>query len=101
MIQLSITRTGKSYNPRDSYRVFDHELKTFPDMSTARTFLLEEYQKARKMPMYQDDQDGKSVQIGYVFGFRADDISHIPVEKWLQQDWVEFREVKTLNIGRG
>lgn len=45
------------------------------------------------------DAEGKSKHIGYVIGFRNADLSRYPVEKWLQQDWVEFREVKSINLG--
>lgn len=94
MIQVIITITRKSYNPKDEYRTFDKETLTFADKDEANKALAERYGKSwkRRNKMYVDDKDGKALHCGYIVGFKADDISHTPVQKWLQQDWIEFRE---------
>ncbi len=99
MIELHITRTGKSYSPKDEYRTFDFQRKGFDNMSAAKAWLREEYGKCKRQPMY-NDEGGKTKKIGYIFFFRNSDCSHHPVEKWLQQDWVSFYEVKPLELGR-
>jgi hypothetical protein len=98
MIQLHITKTGKGYSPKDKWQMFDEQTKYFSDITEAKNWLKEEYGKAKRTPMYQDTKDGKPKKTGYVIGFRNSDISHLPVNKWIEQDWVEFREVKTLEL---
>jgi hypothetical protein len=46
--------------------------------------------------MYIDGKDGKPQKIGYVIGFRNADLSHYPVNKWIQRDWIEFNEIKRI-----
>ncbi len=94
MIQLHITMTGKGYGSKEQWRIFDTATHNFKDMAKAKEYLKETYGKAKRTAMRQDP-DGK--QIGYVYGFRNSDISHVPVDKWIEQDWVEFREVKTIS----
>lgn len=96
MIQLKIVRTGKGYSPKDQWTRFDDELKSFATMQDAKEWIKENYGKAKRVPMFVDTKDGQSKKVGYVIGFRNSDISHYPVNKWLQQDWIEFREVITI-----
>lgn len=98
MIQLIITKTGKSFNPKDEYKIFDTEEKTFADLPSAKQFLNETYGKSKRRPMFCDTKEGKPKHIGYVIGFKNADLSHSPVEKWLQQDWIHFNEVKSLDL---
>ena len=98
MIQLIVTKTGKSYSPKDKWQIFDHETLSFQDMKQAREYIKEEYGKSKRSSMYVDTKDGKSKRIGYVIGFRNEDCSHYPINRWIQQDWVEFREVKIVEI---
>lgn len=97
MIQLNVTMTGKGYSPKDGFRCFDKRVFHFKDMGAAREYLKETYGKAKRSPMYLDTKEGTK-KVGYIFGFRNADLSHYPVEKWIQNDWVEFREVKTITI---
>jgi hypothetical protein len=96
MIQIHVTSTGKGYSPKDVWRCFDEFTKNFPTLADAKAWLKETYGKAKRVPMYCDTKTGTK-KIGYVIGFRNADWSHSPVEKWLQQDWVEFRHVRTIN----
>ena len=68
-------------------------------MAEARAWLNDRYGKSKRAPMYIDTPSGAK-RVGYVIGFRAADWSHAPVEKWLQQDWVEFREVSLMDLNR-
>ncbi len=96
MIQLNITMTGKGYSPKDKWSNFGQDTKNFTSIQDAKDWLKEQYGKAKRVSMFIDLKDGKSKRIGYVIGFRNSDMSHYPVDKWLQQDWIEFREVKTI-----
>jgi hypothetical protein len=98
MIQITIIETGKGYAPKDQWRTFNEETHIVIDMKAARAFLRARYGKAKRAAMYQDTKEGTK-RVGYVFGFRNADVSHTPVEKWLQQDWVSFEEVKQVVLG--
>jgi hypothetical protein len=98
MIQLQITRTGKSYSPKAKWTCFDEETKNFPDMKTVREWLRKEYGNAKRVPMFTDTKDGKTLRTGWVIGFRNADLSHYPVNKWIQQDWIHVREIKEIDL---
>lgn len=93
MIQVIIIMTGKSYNSADEYRIFDSETLTFADKADANKALAERYGKSwhRRKKMYIDSKDGE-LHCGYIVGFHNADLSHVPIKKWLQQDWIEFLE---------
>jgi hypothetical protein len=98
MIEAHITMTGKSYDPRDEYRIFGEDRKVFADMGEVRQWLDEQYGSSRRQAMYVDTKDGRTKRCGYVIGFRNADLSHYPVDKWLQQDWISFSECKTVDL---
>lgn len=95
MIELVITPTSKSYHPASNWQRWQDERYRFPDMKAAKQFLRERYGKASRRAMYMDQRTGPPVKCGYVIGFRNGDGSG----RWLQQDWVEFRECKIVNMG--
>jgi 3-keto-L-gulonate-6-phosphate decarboxylase len=97
MIQLYIEKTSKGYSPKDRWQIFDNETKSFNNIKEAKDYLKGTYGDAKKSPMFVDDKQGVSHKVGYIFGFRNEDCSHRG-QKWLQQDWVEFRKVKTINL---
>lgn len=98
MFQIHITMTGKSYHPDDQYRIFAEETKSgFDSVKSAQEWLKEHYGKAKRVPMYRDKKDGATVRAGTIFCFNNADWSHSPVSKWRQQDWVEIREIKTVD----
>lgn len=98
MIQINIVMTGKGYSPKDKFRGMGERTEYFGDMKEAREFIKETYGKCKRVPMYVDTKEGKTKKIGYVFGFHNEDVSHSPVEKWIQQDWVSFNEVKEIEV---
>lgn len=97
MIQLHVTMTSKSFSPRDRWRMLADETHNFSDIKAAREWLRKNYGKSKRQPMYVDE-NGKSKKIGYVIGFSDADYSHAPIQHWLRQDWIEFRECKTLEL---
>lgn len=97
MIKVQITITGKSYSPKDSWRIIGEETKTFPDIKSAKDWIKENYGNSKRSPMYIDTKEGVK-KVGYVIGFRNSDISHLPVDKWLQQDWISFYDEKPIYL---
>ena len=99
MIQSIISITGKSYNPKDEYRYFYKETLTFADKDEANKALAKRYGKSWKHrdKMFVDTKSGEALHCGYTVGFHNADWSHAPVEKWLQRDWIEFREVNVVS----
>lgn len=98
MIMLDIIKTSKGYNPKDRYIMFDSDKLMFYNIKKAKEWLKEEYGNCKREKIYRDDERGKAINTGYIYCFRNSDISHLPIEKWLQQDWVEFKEVKYMNL---
>ena len=92
MIEVHTIMTGKGYSPKDKYCIFGENTEHFNTLDEVQEYLKDQYGTCRRSKMYRD-KDGKSEHIGYVFGFRNSDISHVPVDKWLQQDWVSILEV--------
>lgn len=99
MIQLQITMTGRGYAKDDKYRCFDDDTKYFDDMESAKEWLKKQYGKSKRGKIYRDRKDGTTYQTGYLYCFNNADWSHSPVHKWRQQDWVEFRNLETMNLG--
>ena len=98
MIELYITMTGKSFSPKDKFTIFGDDKKRFEDMAKAKAWIKEFYGNKKRSPIYVDTKDGQTKKVGYVIGFRNADWSHAPVQHWIQQDWIEFRECKTLKL---
>lgn len=95
MIQLQITMTGKRSGSKERFRVFADDTKNFKSILQAKEYIKNQYGKSKRAKMFVDTKEG-SKHVGYVFGFRNADLSHYPVQKWTQQDWVEFQEVNTI-----
>lgn len=90
MIRLSITKTGKSYSPKERrYTRYDDTYEHFGDLNEALVWLRSMYGSCKRVKMYRDTKDGAQ-HIGYVYCFRGDD----GYQKYLGQDWVEFQEIK-------
>ena len=100
MIELYITRTSKSYSPKDTWHTFDNERKSFADKSAAMQWIADTYGRAKRNPMYRDLADGTSIRAGYIIGFRNSERSPTlsTVEHWLQQDWISFYECEPLTF---
>jgi hypothetical protein len=78
--------------------VFDSSIENFNNMDEVNAWLKDHYGTNKRAKMYRDDKDGNTIHIGYIYGFHNDDVSHYPINKWIQQDWVSFYEIKPLNL---
>lgn len=97
MIQLTITETGKSYAKNSRWERMSERNISFPSTTEAKKFLRETYGKCKRNKMYVD-KNGKAMHCGYIYGFHNADLSHLPVVKWIQQDWVCFSEVEEIAL---
>jgi hypothetical protein len=91
MIELHITTTIKGYHPTNEWLNCNTTRESFPDLSAAKAWLKDRYGNCSRRPMYV----GEGRKVGYIYGFRNDehyrDGTHY---KFIQQDWVAFRESK-------
>lgn len=94
MIEVHITPTTRTYGPGKQWYRGTDVVERFRDMNEVRAFLKKRYGNCKRQPMYRDRTDGSVVKVGWVFGYRQDD----GTDKWMQQDWVSFRECKDLTI---
>ncbi len=100
MIQLHITMTGKGYHPSSKWAMFADDTRTFPSIDAAKAWLKGKYGSCKRVPMYRDTEEGV-IKTGYIYSFRAENLDYRGNDKWLQQDWVEFREIIPVVLGRG
>jgi hypothetical protein len=98
MIIVDISMTAKGYHPSSEWRRFGNETHEFPTLEDAKEFLQERYGTCKRVPMYVDKTDGTALQVGYVFGFRAEGWGSSSHEKWIQQDWVGMRECERVPL---
>ena len=99
MFEVHITMTGKGYRStyEDNYSCFGEDTKRFKDMESVKAWIAETYGKCKRIPMYRDHLDG-AVRCGTIFCFNNADMSHSPVDRWRQQDWVTVSECKNLDV---
>ncbi len=98
MIRLQITMTSRPYGEPQPYRIFAENSHCVADMAQAKIYLQERYGKCKRSKMYIDKKDSDTVHCGYIFCFHAGGISHLPVERWLQQDWVTFYSATIIDL---
>lgn len=98
MIQLTITGTAKSYHPVAGWYGMGEQRQDFPDMKSALTYLKGRYGNCSREKMYIDRKDETAIHCGWIYGFRNSDISHYPVERWLQRDWVSFHRLEPIDL---
>ena len=96
MIQLSITKCSKSFNPKDVYSIFDVTIENFESIQAAKKWINENYPNKRKNRMYNDNYPNSI--LGYVIGFRNSEYYDGKENHFLEQHWIEFRENKPLII---
>ncbi|MCJ7828735.1 MAG: hypothetical protein MUP81_03220 [Dehalococcoidia bacterium] len=89
--EVQIIATGKGYAAKEGYRQFNAEQHAFGELSEAVDFVKNKYGNCKRVPMFRDNPNKEPYQCGWIYCFNNDDISHVPVEKWRQQDWVEIR----------
>jgi len=98
MISLLITETAKGCGSKEKWVGIGEFERKFNSIKKAKEWLKEYYGKCKRSKMYMDKEDGNHFHCGYIYHFHNDDISHVPVEKWIQNDRVTFREIKTINL---
>ncbi len=101
MIRIEVTKTGKSYSPKDEYRIFAEDTHTFATREELDAWIRDAYGSCKRQPLHRDgmgNAKGSPLRIGWVFGFRDADLSHAPVKHWLQQDWVSVYECTPLVV---
>lgn len=86
--QIQITKTGKSYRAQDEYHIFDTETVNRDSIIDVQNYLIEHYGLCKRTKMYRDNPIGEPIHCGWIYCFNNADMSHNPVEKWRQQDWV-------------
>ena len=99
MVEVHITYTGKSYSPRDNWCIINEGTERFSNIAAAKQWLKDRYGNCKRVPMYCDTKDGTK-QTGWIYSYRADDISHVPIAKWLARDWCELRECNPLDVAQ-
>jgi len=98
MIQLRITTTTKGYHPSAEWQGSGERTETFIDIESALAYLKEQYCNCSREKIFIDRKDGTSAHCGWIYGFRTADWSHLPVEHWLQRDWVAFYRVEPIEL---
>jgi hypothetical protein len=98
MIQIEIVPTARNSSKENWTRMSDTERKNFEDLKTCKAYLKNRYGKCKRYPVFIDKENSEALKYGYVFSFRNADYSHAPIQKWFQQDWVTFFELKPLAV---
>lgn len=100
--EVIVIKTAKGIREsQDAYALLDRHTEKCNTLKEATQYVLENYGspkllKSRKK-MYRDGKDGTPEHIGYIYQFRNQDWSH-DSEEWMQQDWVEVREIKATPV---
>lgn len=92
--EVITTETSKSFGSKDNYTVFNNTKETYKTLQEAKNELTEKYGSVKKVKCMRDKKDGTSYQSGWIYCFKNSDISHNS-KAWLQQDWVEIREINS------
>lgn len=86
--EVGIIHTGSSDGERFSQ--FHDEIKIFETAHEVTEWLKKEYDfEIQRTVMYHAD----NMPCGYVFAFENADLSHVPVERWQQKDWVNISRI--------
>lgn len=90
-IEITSTAKGRGRNS-DEYQIFDRQTEHFSTLEAVKLRLKEKYGDCKRQKIYRDSNNPHTSpkHVGWVYCFNNDDISHIPVQKWHQQDWVEI-----------
>jgi len=95
---IEISSTGKKRGRNsEEYQVFDRQTEHFTTLEAVKQRLIEKYRDCKREKIYRDI-NGEAVQIGWIYCFNNADMSHVPVQKWHQQDWVEVWKNEATSI---
>ncbi len=97
MYEVQIEETGQDHL-RDNPRLFNSIKKTFHTLDEVRAFLSDRYGcpvplPRRRNKIYVDAPDGTAIEVGFTYSYWNSDLSHMPVVKWYQTDWITVNEV--------
>ncbi len=101
--RIRITQTGKTPRKEEDFRTFNFEEVICKTLEEVKKELKDRYGEVKqRTKMYRDVKDGEPVHSGYVYHYRNSDMSHYPVNEWIQEDWVEVAECteKLIVVGR-
>ncbi|KKN00789.1 hypothetical protein LCGC14_1134140 [marine sediment metagenome] len=86
---IEITSTGRSLGcSSEKYQIFDRQTNHFTTLEAVKLHLENKYGNYERQKIFRDTSKGAE-HIGWVYCFNNDDISHTPVDKWHQRDYVE------------
>ena len=95
MIELCITRTGKSPSSQTKWTCYDESVERFMSLEEAHAWLKREYAYCKKrVPCYRDVPGGPPVQCGYIYCFKVKEDGRTHYE----QHWVSFSDVRITPI---
>ena len=97
-IELHISKTcmHATTGRNAGWHRYDNAREVFDDMAGAKAWFAEEYGKAKRAAIYQDQKEGPPLRVGYVIGFRCK--YRNPGDAVMEQHWIEFRESKPCAI---
>ena len=97
-IKITIKKTSKPIgSKKENYEIFNVIEHLAKDKKEAREYLNGEYGKCKREKMYIDDEQNNPKQIGWIYSFKNQDISHNS-DYWWQKDWVSITRVKEKEI---
>jgi hypothetical protein len=84
----------------DDWQRYNTESKLFASLQEMKAYIKENYGGKSRQKMYQDNKDGSSHHVGYIYKMGENwDISHGDrSNKWYEQHWVACTEVKETPI---
>lgn len=96
MYEVVIKKQAKPFRASDDkYEYFDREIMTFRTLDEAKSFLKDNYGKFKPQKMYQDDKDGKPIEVGKIYNYPYSEYNRDTgkYEKYTEQDWVYLDKV--------
>ena len=96
--KVETVSTGKNRGRSDEeYQTFDTKTDHFTCLEAAKQHLKVKYGNCKREKLFRDNPNNEPYQSGWIYCFNNSDMSHRPVDKWHQQDWVEvFRCESTI-----
>lgn len=101
MIELVITKTSKSCDPKAHWYSYDYDRLPFVNLNAAREWLVDTYGGSKRRSMYIDLKNGGSKRIGYIIGFKNYDYENGKKIHFLEQHWIEFRSCRSIDPVKG
>lgn len=99
MIRVEMVLTGKNYGSSSQYSTFGDDFFCADSVEDAIVELKTRYGNSwnHRKKMYRDTKNG-TIHCGWIVGFKNADLSHSPVDRWLQRDWIELVKCTPINL---